>query len=506
MAKRQLLISSVVGLLILIFPLLIVAFTSNDNEIKDIERSSNLHKFQEELWIKFKHFERKMESEVTKLKTKVELLEAKVLEQAELLKECNTCSPTSNMFDNDMPVDHVKNVRPLAKTTLQPKTCLEALTSDPSLESGMYWIDPDGQGRGDNPIYVYCNMTSGSSSILHDSENSTDVDHCFDPGCYSRQIKYNATLRQITMLAELSNECHQSIQINCFDAALEFNGIAYAWWNDRNGDERYFWSGTNNNLSAHYHSCQCGLEGSCVDKSLLCNCDSDLAMELSDNGVITDKDLLPITKLNFGRTIAPTSMSSYKIGRLECSGKVVLNGMPTSCQDLWRVGYILSGIYSIKGSSSRVETVYCDFNKLPGDEGLQTWIGYDDVKSEPVYFNVGRNTSFSTSGKAMPFEQENLNVGNAFDLSSGTFVAPCNGTYFFAFTSFADNSYDSFYFSLNLNDVQITNCYNPVRTLYYCTVLYTVNLNSGDQVQMILQRGSTNNAIFTGALLAENVF
>lgn len=46
MAKRQLLISSVVGLLILIFPLLIVAFTSNDNEIKDIARSSNLHKFQ----------------------------------------------------------------------------------------------------------------------------------------------------------------------------------------------------------------------------------------------------------------------------------------------------------------------------------------------------------------------------------------------------------------------------------------------------------------------------
>lgn len=76
MAKRQLLISSVVGLLILIFPLLIGAFTSNDNEIKDIARSSNLHKFQEELWIKFKHFERKMESEVKKLKIKVELLEA----------------------------------------------------------------------------------------------------------------------------------------------------------------------------------------------------------------------------------------------------------------------------------------------------------------------------------------------------------------------------------------------------------------------------------------------
>ena len=54
---------------------------------------------------------------------------------------------------------------------------------------------------------------------------------------------------------------------------------------------------------------------------------------------------------------------------MECNGKVVLNGMPASCEDLWRIGYTLSGLYSIKGSSNKVETVYCDFNKLPGDEG-----------------------------------------------------------------------------------------------------------------------------------------
>ena len=85
-------------------------------------------------------------------------------------------------------------------------------------------------------------------------------------------------------------------------------------------------------------------------------------------GVVTDKDLLPLTKLNFGRTIAPTSVKRHKLGRMECNGKVVLDGMPTSCEDLWRVGYILSGIYSVKGSSNKVETVYCDFSKLPGDE------------------------------------------------------------------------------------------------------------------------------------------
>jgi hypothetical protein len=38
---------------------------------------------------------------------------------------------------------------------------LEALTADPSLKSGMFFIDPDGHGMGDEPIYVYCNMTKG---------------------------------------------------------------------------------------------------------------------------------------------------------------------------------------------------------------------------------------------------------------------------------------------------------------------------------------------------------
>jgi hypothetical protein len=49
---------------------------------------------------------------------------------------------------------------PLLKGAV-PRTCREARAADPSLSSGMYWIDPDGQGGGDGPIYVYCDMTSG---------------------------------------------------------------------------------------------------------------------------------------------------------------------------------------------------------------------------------------------------------------------------------------------------------------------------------------------------------
>lgn len=44
------------------------------------------------------------------------------------------------------------------------RTCDESRAADPSLTSGMHWIDPDGQGIGDNPIYVYCNMTTGDDT------------------------------------------------------------------------------------------------------------------------------------------------------------------------------------------------------------------------------------------------------------------------------------------------------------------------------------------------------
>ena len=54
-----------------------------------------------------------------------------------------------------------KNVNQLTGKSTIPRTCREAHLADPSLASGMHWIDPDGQGVGDDPIFVYCNMTTG---------------------------------------------------------------------------------------------------------------------------------------------------------------------------------------------------------------------------------------------------------------------------------------------------------------------------------------------------------
>ena len=54
--------------------------------------------------------------------------------------------------------------RPNPISTVQKsihRSCHEMFAADPSLISGFYWIDPDGNGTGDDPINVYCEMTTG---------------------------------------------------------------------------------------------------------------------------------------------------------------------------------------------------------------------------------------------------------------------------------------------------------------------------------------------------------
>jgi hypothetical protein len=47
---------------------------------------------------------------------------------------------------------------------------------------------------------------------------------------------------------------------------------------------------------------------------------------------------------------------------------VSINGLPSSCGDLKMIGHMWSGFYFVMGSA-KIESVYCDFTKLPGDAG-----------------------------------------------------------------------------------------------------------------------------------------
>ena len=48
------------------------------------------------------------------------------------------------------------------KQMFMARSCYEALSIDPTLSSGNYYIDPDGTNIGNAPIYVYCDMTTGN--------------------------------------------------------------------------------------------------------------------------------------------------------------------------------------------------------------------------------------------------------------------------------------------------------------------------------------------------------
>ena len=94
-------------------------------------------------------------------------LERIVDQQSALLEtlqnERKSSAKTNNLNEG---VDKSYGQLSVGKIAIQ-RTCREIKTADPALSSGMYWIDPDGQGIGDDPVYVYCDMTTGKCYLYY---------------------------------------------------------------------------------------------------------------------------------------------------------------------------------------------------------------------------------------------------------------------------------------------------------------------------------------------------
>ncbi len=203
---------------------------------------------------------------------------------------------------------------------------------------------------------------------------------------------------------------------------------------------------------------------------------------------------------------------------------------------------------------TRMESVYCDFTKLPGDagkyfrfsqiiqlqisnfnsiinlKGFQKWIGYVDVKSAPVYFYVQRNSWFNTTYTPIPFDLARVNEGNVMDLTSGKFTAPRPGIYFFSFTGVVglsvSSSYVYFFSNLYLNGNRIGSSYiednatnnAPVDQRSPMSFQSTLNLKKGDQLWVVIYCSEYSNSSsylydsndyhfthFTGFMLEEEI-
>ena len=66
--------------------------------------------------------------------------------------------------------------------------------------------------------------------------------------------------------------------------------------------------------------------------------------------------------------------------------------------------------------------------------GFQKLIGYADVKSATIFFNVNRNKKNYEIGSPISFESALVNRGEAMDVTTGIFTADRAGTYFFFFS------------------------------------------------------------------------
>ena len=98
--------------------------------------------------------------------SRMEELELKVTRLEELeLKVARLEEIIASRKEKD--VNYVIREQLVEKSAILARTCREVRAADPSLTSGMYWIDPDGQGIGDDPIYVYCDMTIGKLTIYY---------------------------------------------------------------------------------------------------------------------------------------------------------------------------------------------------------------------------------------------------------------------------------------------------------------------------------------------------
>ena len=105
----------------------------------------------EKLYFKIKDLLAAKDARLEELELKVIRLEEKDLQHELLIKE----------LLKEREVVSAIGQNSVGRSVSFPRTCRELRASDPTLTSGMHWIDPDGQAVGDDPIYVYCNMTTG---------------------------------------------------------------------------------------------------------------------------------------------------------------------------------------------------------------------------------------------------------------------------------------------------------------------------------------------------------
>ena len=120
----------------------------------------------------------------------------------------------------------------------------------------------------------------------------------------------------IQALADISTNCTQSIKHTCTVNPL----TKYSSWLNRDGVANTYWSGARDPSET---GCQCSIDGTCAESlnsDSICNCDT-FGADVTDEGILTDKNSLPVKALRYGGAMTKFSSVKYILGSLVCSGK-----------------------------------------------------------------------------------------------------------------------------------------------------------------------------------------
>ncbi len=300
-------------------------------------------------------------------------------------------------------------------------------------ESGEYFIDPDGPGLNHPPVKVHCNLKSGATRIDH-SLQEQEVSPCKERGCFVRPVHYKMPMKQIVSLISLSNHCEQYIRYDCLNATLNTLNDSNAWWMDRHDILHFYWSGDSaiETSDGFQGTCYCHLQDSCISRDHRCNCDAGESIWTYDDGQLTDRAQLPVTKLNFGNFYEGGQSAKFYLGPLYCSGERTLPLEMDSCESLWLAGSTTPGYQIIKTKSDTFpKVVYCDMNKLPGTPGFQRTYGSPGNLRDFVAFDAVISEDITDNYRYIGFSDTILNIGGGLNVKDGIFEVPVSGTYMF---------------------------------------------------------------------------
>ena len=209
-----------------------------------------------------------------------------------------------------------------AKNLDNARNCQE-LANLGMTNSGIYQLDPDGQDIGAGAISVRCDFSDNSTEINHDQSLEMIFDgNCVEQGCERKNLDYQVPESQIKALINSSEACQQSIRFDCFLAPLAAIGNHdNGYWSSFNVSQLTFFHGNRDDVEEEKsHFCQCGINNTCIEPRLPCNCDANLPTWQADEGIITEKDILPITEFAYGPLKYELQEAKVTIGSLKCFG------------------------------------------------------------------------------------------------------------------------------------------------------------------------------------------